>query len=142
MDACSRLSALADRIARSPRGAVTPRRFLVAFGLFGAGVRPGLFWPFDAARGGYNRLPGTGFAVAFDDSTRGQARHFAGIVAVSARVGPTAARWASVHIGRDHPDSADGRLTDEAVEFSRRVLTGQLAPADAPAWIAEHLCGR
>ncbi|WP_382306477.1 hypothetical protein [Herbiconiux sp. UC225_62] len=141
MDACTRLCSVADEVAaRVIASRATPRRFLVEFGRAAAGVRTGPLWVLDAARGGRNRLPGRGFAPEFDDSTRGQARHFAGIVAVAARIGPAAARWASVHLGRDHPDSADGRLTDAAIEFTRLVASDRLPLGDTSTWIAQHLC--
>ncbi len=141
MDACTQLCTTAAEIAtRSLATRATPRRYLVELGRAAAGVRLGPLWLLDAARGGRNRIPGRGFAPEFDDSTRGQARHFAGIVAVAARIGPGPARWASVHVGRDHPDTADGRLTDAAVEFTRLVASGRLPLADTSAWIARHLC--
>ncbi|MCS5733688.1 hypothetical protein [Herbiconiux daphne] len=137
MDACARLCALADELAAAHP---SPRRFLVELGSAAGGVRLGPLWMLDAASGGRNRLTGRGFAAEFDDRTRGQARHFAGIVAVAARVGPRLARWASVHVGRDAPDSADGRLSDEAIEFARLVTSGRLALADTPDWISQHIC--
>jgi hypothetical protein len=141
MDACERLCSVTDEIAaRAIASGSSPRRFLVEVGRVAAGVRLGPFWVLDAARGGRNRLTGRGFAPEFDDSTRGQARHFAGIVAVAARIGPGPARWASVHVGRDRPDSADGRLTDAAIEFTRLVASGRLPLADTSVWIAQRLC--
>ncbi|MCS5719971.1 hypothetical protein N1027_17710 [Herbiconiux sp. CPCC 205763] len=141
MDACTRLCSVADEIAgRAIASRATPRRFLVEFGHAAGGVRTGPLWLLDAARGGRNRIVGQGFAPEFDDSTRGQARHFAGIVAVATRIGPTPARWASVHLGRDRPDSADGRLTDAAIEFTRLVASGRLALGEASTWIAHRLC--
>jgi hypothetical protein len=137
VDACGELSALAGRLARR---ATAPRRFLVELGHEAAGVRTGPLWFVDAARGGRNALSGTGFRAEFDDSTRGQARHFAGIVAVAARIGPRLTRWLSVHVGRDAPDSADGRLTEKALEFAGLVNSGRLRPDAAPDWIAQHLC--
>jgi hypothetical protein len=141
MDACTRLCSVADELAaRAVAHRATPRRFLVEFGRAAAGVRTGPLWVLDAARGGRNRIAGRGFAPEFDDSTRGQARHFAGIVAVAARIGPASARWASVHIGRDRPDSADGRLTDAAIEFTRLVASGALSLGETSTWIAARLC--
>ncbi|MGD8166745.1 hypothetical protein ACEXOS_005940 [Herbiconiux sp. P16] len=141
MDACTRLCSVADEIAgRAIASRASPRRFLVEFGRAAAGVRTGPLWVVDAARGGRNRVAGRGFAAEFDDSTRGQARHFAGIVAVAARIGPAPARWASVHLGRDRPDSADGRLTDAAIEFTRLVASGRLPLGETSTWIARRLC--
>jgi hypothetical protein len=142
MDACTRLCALVADIDRRAPQSWSARRFLVELGVRAAGVRRGPLWLVDAATGGRNVLRGTGFAAPYDDSTRGQARHFAGIVAVAARIGPRAARRASVLVGRDHPDSADGRLTDAAVEFVGLVTSGDLPRADAAAWLERRLCGR
>jgi len=72
-DACSRV---ADRTS-------TPREFLRQLGHEAAGVRRGPLWPVDAGRGGSNRIRGRGFRRHVDDGTEGQARHFAGIVAVT-----------------------------------------------------------
>ena len=93
-----------------------------------AGVRRGLFWPLDAGRGGSNRIRGRGFRRQVDDGTDGQARHFAGIVAVAARHRRTSRRagWPSTS-RRDAPDSADGRLTEHALDFVRLVRSGELA---------------
>jgi hypothetical protein len=137
MDACTQLCSVADELASRLR---SPRRFLVELGLAAGGVRLGPLWVFDAATGGRNRFRGGGFAAEFDDSTRGQARHFAGLVAVAARIGAPATRWASVHVGRDHPDSADGRLSEEAIEFTRLVASGLLPLDQASRWISDHLC--
>jgi hypothetical protein len=137
MDACSQLCSVADELASRVR---SPRRFLVELGRAAGGVRLGPLWVIDAATGGRNRFRGGGFATQFDDSTRGQARHFAGIVAVAARLGARATRWASVHVGRDDPDSADGRLSEEAIEFTRLVASGHLPLDQTSRWISDHLC--
>jgi hypothetical protein len=137
MDACSELADASARIAATAR---SPRRFFVELGEEVGGVRSGLFWPLDAASGGSNRLRGRGFRRHVDDGTDGQARHFAGIAAVAARVGPGLTRWLSVHVGRDAPESADGRLTDHAVEFVRLIRSDELALSDAAEWIRTNLC--
>ncbi len=137
MDACSDLVDASTRIAsRAP----TPRRFLIDLGAEVGGVRRGLFWMLDAATGGSNRVSGRGFRRHLDDGTNGQARHFAGIVAVSARIGPRLTRWLSIHAGRDAPDSADGRLTEVALEFARAIRNGELALGDSGGWIRAHVC--
>ncbi|WP_431279446.1 hypothetical protein [Leifsonia poae] len=94
----------------------------------------------DAGTGGRNRLSGRGFRRHVDDGTDGQARHFAGIVAVAARVGTRLARRLSITVGGDKPTSADGRLTDQALEFTRLIRSGELSPADSGDWIRARLC--
>lgn len=137
MTACADLVETAARIAG---GDPAPRTFLLQLGAEGGGVRTGPRWVLDAARGGRNRLSGRGFLRHLDDGTNGQARHFAGISAVAARIGPGLTRWLSIHVGGDAPDSADGRLTDHALDFVRRTRDGRLAPHEAPEWIRLHLC--
>jgi hypothetical protein len=136
MDACAALAESIDRLAQRgyPAG-----RFLKELGR-AAGVRRGVFWLTDAASGGRNRIRGRGFRPAIDDDTEGQARHFAGTVAVAARLGGGVTRWLVVHILRDPPGSADGRLSDEAIEFVRQVRSGELAQADAAGWVRDRLC--
>lgn len=141
VDACAELCSLLERLAVAPGVRErSSRGYLREIGREAAGIRLGPLWAWDAIRGGRDRLPGTGFAVPFDDSTRGQVRHFGGIVAVAARLGPHLARWASIHVGRDRPDTPDGRLSDAAIEFSRLVTAGRLLPADAAGWVRERLC--
>jgi hypothetical protein len=140
MEACARLCRLVATIDAGAPADWSARRFLVEIGRAGGGVRLGPLWVLDAATGGRNVIGGTGFAPAFDDATRGQARHFAGIVAVAARIGPGPARWASIRIGRDRPDSADGRLTDAALEFTALLASGGLARADAAEWLHDRIC--
>ncbi|SEB11730.1 hypothetical protein [Leifsonia sp. 21MFCrub1.1] len=136
-DACEQLAAACDRLAaRTP----SPSRFLRDLGHEVAGVRRGPFWFLDAGSGGSNRVRGRGFRRHVDDGTEGQARHFAGIVSVAARVGPRVTRWLSIHVGRDAPDSADGRLTDLAVDFVRSVRSGELPLSDAGDWVRSRLC--
>ena len=67
-------------------------------------------------------------------------RHFAGTVAVAARLGGSITRWLIVHVLRDSPDSPDGRLSDEAIEFARLVRSGELGQADAADWVRSRLC--
>lgn len=136
-DACAELVALAAAQAASGIGA---RDFVGRLGTLGAGIRPGPRGFVDLATGGGNPLPGRGFRPELDDGTDGQIRHFCGIAEACCRLGPGLARWLSVHLGRDSPASADGRLTDVAVDFVRRLRGGELAVADAPAWLREALC--
>jgi hypothetical protein len=136
MDACT---ALAESIERLAERGYSNRRFLRELGR-AAGVRRGPMWLFDAASGGRNRIRGRGFHPAVDDDTDGQVRHFAGTVSVAARVGGTITRWLTVHVLRDSPDSPDGRLSDEAIEFARLVRSGELGQADAPDWVRGRLC--
>jgi len=98
-------------------------------------------WVTDAASGGSNRLRGRGFRRQLDDDTDGQARHFAGTVAVAARLGGRFARWLTTVVLRDPPDTADGRLSDEAIAFVNEIRSGTLAQADAGDWIRRRLCG-
>ncbi|MFF1877129.1 hypothetical protein [Leifsonia sp. NPDC058230] len=137
MDACSELADAATRLAAT---ATSPRTFLVEFGRVAAGVRRGPLWMLDAGKGGRNHFSGRGFRRPVDDDTDGQARHFAGIVAVSARVGTRLTRILSIAVGGDKPTSADGRLTDQALEFTRLVRSGRLAPGDSGDWIRARLC--
>lgn len=137
--ACEQLAAACDRLsARTPP--LSPGRFLRDLGHEVAGVRRGPFWFLDAGRGGSNRIRGRGFRRHVDDGTEGQARHFAGIVSVAARVGPRLARWLSIHVGRDAPDTADGRLTDLALDFVRSVRSGELPLGDTGGWVRARLC--
>ena len=136
MDACARLAESIDRLAE--RG-YSSGRFLRELGRV-AGVRRGPIWVFDAASGGRNRLRGRGFRPAMDDDTDGQARHFAGTVAVAARLGGAITRWLVVRVLRDAPESEDGRLSEEAIEFVRLVRSGELIQADAAGWVRDRLC--
>ncbi|GAA1963293.1 hypothetical protein [Agromyces allii] len=136
MDACA---ALADSIEQLARRGHTDRHFLKELGRVG-GVRRGVFWFTDAASGGSNRFRGRGFRAEFDDDTNGQARHFAGTVAVAARVGGRLAQWLTTYVLRDGPDTADGRLSAEAIEFVRVIRTGELAQSEAAGWVRSRLC--
>lgn len=136
MDACA---ALADSIAALAERGYPNRRFLKELGR-AAGVRRGPLWLLDAARGGRNRLRGRGFRPAVDDDTDGQARHFAGTVAVAARIGGGLTRWLTVRVLRDTADTADGRLSEEAIAFAGLIGSGELAQADAADWVRRRLC--
>ncbi|MCU1480861.1 MAG: hypothetical protein JWQ19_1647 [Subtercola sp.] len=137
-DACAALCAMADRLAGREAGA--ERRYLVEFGRAGAGIPSGPLWFVAAGAGGRNVFRGRGFRPELDDGSNGQARHFAGIVATAARIGAPATRWLSVHVRRDGLDTADGRLTEVALEFVTGIRSGDITPADASAWLRARLC--
>lgn len=137
MDACAELATLAGHLAEE---SASPRDFLLRLGEQGAGIRRGPLWMIDAALAGRNALPGRGFTGSLDDGTTGQARHFAGTVAASTHMGASITRWLSVHLRRDPLDSADGRLSELAIRFTRLVRSGELPPAEAQEWIHANLC--
>ncbi|XUK60408.1 hypothetical protein ABMA10_00390 [Plantibacter sp. RU18] len=83
---------------------------------------------------------GRGFHPQYDDDTDGQARHFAGTVAVCARLGGPLTLWLSIHLLKDEAGSADEALAKAAVTFTTRIRRGQLSPADAPEWIRRNIC--
>lgn len=136
-DACTQLVSLLQRLATVER---SPRRFLTALGRQAAGIRSGPAGMLDLATGGRNVFRGRGFKVAFDDATDGQVRHFAGVALATTILGARLTRWASVHVGRDQPGSADGRLTDAAIEFASCLLGGSLPVASAPGWVQDVVC--
>ncbi|GAA1504339.1 hypothetical protein BJ978_000369 [Agromyces terreus] len=137
MDACA---ALAESIERLAERGYSNRRFLKELGRVG-GVRRGPLWITDAASGGSNRLRGRGFRARVDDDTDGQARHFAGTVAVTVRIGGRLSGWLTTHVLRDGPGTADGRLSAEAIEFVGLIRSGVLEQADAANWVRRRLCG-
>lgn len=137
MSACTELCLLAGRIATEGH---SPRRFLVELGRRGAGVRLGPLWVLDAARGGRNPIEGAGFRAEFDDSTRGQPRHFAGVAATATRLGVPLTRFLAVRVLGDPLDSADGRLSEVAFEFVLAIRSGRLATTDAAVWLSDRLC--
>lgn len=117
--------------------ALTPRDLVVRLGEQAAGITPGRAGWADLLRAGHNRLPGSGFAPAYDDGSLGQVRHFTGTAAASLRLG-RATRIASILTG-DLPGSADLRLSDQAIAFAHALTAGTLAPRDTAAWIRTHL---
>ena len=137
---CRRLAGVAARLAHQGG---TPVRFLRELGRQVAGIRPPPRGYGDLARGGRNRVSGRGFLARYDDGTEGQPRHFAGIAVATTFVGGgSVTRWLSENVRQDPAGSPDGRLTDEGVAFARAVLSGELALAEAPAWLLENLCRR
>jgi hypothetical protein len=139
-NACNALAALADEIASTSLDA-TPKSFILALGERAAGIDLGLEGYIDLMRGGENSLPGRGFRGEFDDSTDWQVRHFAGAAAATALFGADATRWLTANVLRDAPGTADGRLTEAAIEFSTLLLNGELPLEDASQWMLEKLCG-
>lgn len=136
MNACA---ALADSIARLADRGYSSRRFLKELGRV-AGVRRGPLWLLDAAGGGSNLLRGRGFHPSVDDSTDGQARHFAGTAAVAGRIGGRLTWWLTVAVLRDGPGTADGRLSKEAIEFARQIRSGELEQTEAADWVRHRIC--
>ncbi|GIT78548.1 hypothetical protein LLS1_02170 [Leifsonia sp. LS1] len=137
MNACADLVSTAERLART---SASSRRFFVDLGAEAGGVRRGPLWFWDAARGGRNRIRGRGFRPHVDDGTDGQARHFAGILAVAARIGVRATRWFAIHVLGDAEDSADGRLTDHALDLVRLARSGAVTRATVGDWIRRTIC--
>jgi hypothetical protein len=136
-DACAKLSEVAERVAEEH---ATGRAFLGEFARQSAAIRPGLLGFFDLAYGGRDLIRGDGFQPRFHDGTTGQARHFAGVAYAVALFGARPTRVLSIRIRRDRPDSADGLLTDAAIDFATGLLDGSLPPSQAAAWIRDHLC--
>jgi hypothetical protein len=135
--ACQRLAGLAANIAARDRSA---ERFLIDLGKQGAGIRTGRFALIDLANDGRNIILGRGFMPEFDDGTRGQVRHFVGVARASMFGGSALTRWISEKLRRDPPDSPDGRLADEGIDFAQALLAGRLEPSEASAWIRDRLC--
>ncbi|WP_111720409.1 hypothetical protein [Homoserinimonas sp. OAct 916] len=137
MDACSRLVTIVERLGSETSD---PKRFLLQLGTDAAGIRRGPLGFVDLARGGKNRLPGGGVRALVDDDTNGQIRHFVGIATSVARIGPRLTRWLSIVVGKDAPSTPDGRLTDLAVAFAHRLLSGDLPVPEAAAWVRRNIC--
>jgi hypothetical protein len=134
--AVERMARVADRLAERE---LSPRPFLRAFAWNCARIRPGLRGYLDLASGGGNRFSGSGFRAEYDDGTNGQVRHFAGVAVAPVILGERLAKLGLRHALRDAPDSADGRLSDAALEFSRALRTGDLRPQQAGEWIRHRL---
>lgn len=139
VDACARLADLIDELAAA---APTPRGLLDAIGERAAGIRPGLAGLLDLKSGGRDLLTGRGFRAEYDDGTRGQVRHFAGIVASTARVGGPATRLVSERLRHDPADSPDGRLSIAGIRFAQEVLSGAIPVSEAGQWVRDHLSAR
>jgi hypothetical protein len=135
--ACERLAGLAGELAQSDEGV---NEFLLDLGQQAAGISKGRRALADLARGGRNRIPGKGFRRPFDDGSIGQVRHFVGYVRASMFGGTSVTRWIGERLRRDRPNSADGRLGDEGIEFEQDLITGRLELEDASDWLRSRLC--
>jgi hypothetical protein len=135
--ACQRLAGLAANLAATDR---TANEFLVDLGQQAAGIRRGRLAVLDLARDGHNVILGRGFKPQFDDGTRGQVRHFAGVARASMFGGSAITRWISESLRGDPADSPDGRLADEGIDFAQSLLAGRLRLSEASEWIRERLC--
>jgi hypothetical protein len=51
-------------------------------------------------------------------------------------------RWISEHLRQDSPDSPDGRLGYEGIEFAQGLLGGRLQLSGASDWLRTDLCRR
>jgi hypothetical protein len=136
-EACERLAELLEQLAGNNP---SPRRFIVALGRDGAGIRPGFIGVVDLLRGGKDIIVGRGFRRHYADATTGQVRHFAGTATATARFGPRLTRWLSEHVRNDPVASADGRLTDAGIDFARELLDRRLEVTEAAGWIRRNLC--
>lgn len=134
---CEKLAATADAIAAEVD---TPEQLIRRLGLEAAGIHGGARALVDLARGGSNRIPGAGFKNPYNDRTAGQARHFSGIAFAASYGGGQATRLISIFARRDPPGSADGRLTERGIEFTKGLLNGEIPREDAGEWILENLC--
>jgi len=135
-DACQRLVALVGHLAaREP----SPRRLLLALGREAAGIREGPVGLIDLALGGRDVIIGRGMKPMFDDASRGQVRHFAGVATSTALLGPGLTRRLSIVRG-DSADSPDGRLSEAAIDFAAQLLSRRLAVASAADWLRTTLC--
>lgn len=139
IDACEQLARVAERLAERTDD---PRRFLRGLAWNCAGIRLDPRGMLDLARGGRNRFRGGGFRTEFDDGTTGQVRHFTGVAVAPVLIGEAATRWAMRTVLRDPETSADHRLSVAALEFSAALREARIHPADAGAWIREHLATR
>ncbi|PJJ73133.1 hypothetical protein CLV46_2717 [Diaminobutyricimonas aerilata] len=130
------LARIAERLALRTDD---PRRFLRGLAWNCARIRPGLLGIADLASGGGNRFRGTGFRAEFDDGTRGQVRHFAGVAVAPVLLGDRLARIALRWALRDPDGSADDNLSHAALAFSAALRSGGLPVSAAAQWIRENL---
>lgn len=135
--ACERLAELAGQLAETDDSA---NEFLLDLGQQAAGISKGRRALTDLARGGRNRIPGKGFKQRFDDGSIGQVRHFVGYARASMFGGGNITRWISEHLRHDPPDSPDGRLGDEGIEFEQSLIAGRMELSEASAWLGSRLC--
>jgi hypothetical protein len=137
--ACERLSALATRLGERT---TDPTAFIRGLGREAAGIHTGSRALLDLARGGRDVLIGGGFRSAFSDGTSGQARHFAGVAVAASYGGEDSTRALSIFVRRDPANSADGRLTHEAIAFEQALRHGELTPGASGSWILARICRR
>jgi hypothetical protein len=135
--ACERLAGLAAYLADQDDSV---NDFLLDLGQRAGGISKGRRALADLARGGRNRIPGKGFKQRYDDGSIGQVRHFAGYVRASMFGGASATRWISEHLRHDPPDSPDGRLGDQGIEFAQDLIAGRLELSEAGDWLRTRLC--
>lgn len=138
-DACS---ILADRVEALASGDPRPRALIAALAREVAGIRAFPLGLVDLAGGGTNRVRGRGFRRRYDDGTRGQARHFAGVAGATLYLGGGFAHLLMRTVGGDPRGSADDRLTERAAEWSRLLRRGDLEVAGAAEWIRREICAR
>jgi len=139
LPACAALAVVAELIVDADPG-VEPRTFVERLGEQTAGVRAGLRGIADLASGGEDHLRGDGFRDDLDDGTAGQVRHFAGVAEAAARFGGDLTQGAARHLLGDDRGGADASLTEQALEFVRRLESGELTPRAAGGWIRRQLC--
>jgi hypothetical protein len=137
--ACERLAGLAGELAENDDSV---NAFLLDLGHQAGGISTGRRALVDLARGGRNRIPGKGFKQRFDDGSIGQVRHFVGYVRASMFGGGDVTRWISEHLRHDPPNSADGRLGEEGIEFEQALVAGRLDLDETPDWLRGRLCRR
>jgi hypothetical protein len=137
--ACERLAGLAGYLAATDDSV---NGFLLDLGQRAGGISQGRRALADLARGGRNRIPGKGFKQRFDDGSIGQVRHFVGYARASMFGGTNVTRWISENLRHDPPDSPDGRLGDEGIEFAQDLIAGRLKLSAASTWLRTHLCRR
>ncbi|SMH27853.1 hypothetical protein SAMN06295885_0062 [Rathayibacter oskolensis] len=131
---------LADRVDALAASSPPPRALIRSVATEVAGIRPGPLGAIDLLGGGRNRIRGRGFLGPYDDGTRGQARHFAGVAGATLYLGGGLARLFLRTAGGDRKGSADDRLTRRAVEWSRLLRRGELAGSEAGEWIRREVC--
>jgi hypothetical protein len=49
-------------------------------------------------------------------------------------------RWIGERLRRDSPNSPDGRLGDEGLDFEEDLIAGRLELEDASDWLRSRLC--
>ncbi len=135
--ACRRLAGLSAALGKREQA---PEAYLRALGTAAAGIRPPPRALADLARGGRDLIPGGGFRTIYADGTPGQVRHFAGVAVASTYGGTAATELLSVFLRRDPVRSADGRLSERALEFASLVTSGELPLEQTGAWILENVC--